>query len=386
MLNENDEESIKVILVGSSGVGKTSIINRFALNEFPEEHICTIASSFTEVKLLINNKNIILNIWDTAGQEKYRSVNKLFIKGSKIVILVYDISSKKSFEELTYWQNFVTIELGNYYYLGLIGNKLDKITEEEVSCEEAKKFAENSGAYFSLLSAKDDKEGIDNYFEELVKRFLKSYAYQCVLIDEKDKDSIVITKQSKNNIDKEGKCCNGNNEKKKKKEKKVKIIFLGAKGVGKSNIINSIRGKKINDFYEHTKDINKIKLFYRYKQNRINIKIYDTDGDGINNSKIIDKLKCCNLFYLVFDLNKKETFIELEKWANEIQKYTKEQDIILAVLGNKNTIEEEKDCITKIEGDEFAHKYKGRYETVSIIKKSSIKNMVIDDIEKYLNS
>lgn len=156
--------------------------------------------------------------------------------------------------------------------------------------------------------------------------------------------------------------------------------------LGKVILLIQLEEKKINDVYEHTKDINKIKLFYRYKQNRINIKIYDTDGDGINNSKIIDKLKCCNLFYLVFDLNKKETFIELEKWANEIQKYTKEQDIILAVLGNKNTIEEEKDCITKIEGDEFAHKYKGRYETVSIIKKSSIKNMVIDDIEKYLNS
>ena len=223
MLNENvdEDESIKIILVGDSGVGKTSIINRFALDEFDEDYYPTIASNFTEVKLVINNKNFILNIWDTAGQEKYRSVNKLFVKGSKIVILVYDISSKKSFEELNYWFNFIKIELGTYYYMGLIGNKLDKITEEEVSIEEGQKLAESCGAYFSLLSAKDDKEGVDNYFKELVKKYLKSYVYEYVLIDEKNKKSVFLTKQSdNNNIDKDGTCCTGNNQNKKKNRKK----------------------------------------------------------------------------------------------------------------------------------------------------------------------
>ena len=388
MLNENEEdEAIKVILVGNPGVGKTSIINRFCLNEFSDDYTSTYTSSFTEIKLLINNKDVILNIWDTAGQEKYRSVNKLFVKGSKIVILVYDITSKKTFEELSYWFDFVTNELGNNFYLGLIGNKLDKMTDEEVSYEEAKKLAENYGAYFSLLSAKEDKEGIDNYFEELVKQYLKSFLYEYVLIDEKHRNSIVITKQSENNnIDKEGTCCKGNNENKKRKEKEIRIVFLGAKGVGKSNIINSIRGKRINNVYEHTNNINKIHLIYKYKKNKIKIKIYDTDGDGINNNKIIDILKFCNIFYLVFDLNKRETFIELEKWANETQKYTKDQNIILTVLGNKNTIEEEKNCITKIEGEAFANKLKGHFEIVSIIKKNLIKNMIINDIEKCLNN
>ena len=385
MLNENEDESIKVILVGNSGVGKTSIINRFALNQFHEYYYPTIASNFTEVKLIINNKNLILNIWDTAGQEKYRSVNKLFVKGSKIVILVYDITSRKSFEDLHYWYNFIKIELGTYYYIGLIGNKLDKIAEEEVSLEEAKKFAESCGAYFSLLSAKEDKEGIDIYFEELLKKYLKSYVYEYVLIEEKKKESIFITKQSdNNNIEKDGMCCN--NQNKKKKEKKIRIIFLGAKGVGKSNIINSFRGKGNNGVYEHTNNINKINLMYKYKKKKIKIKIYDTGGDGINNNTIIDKMSRCKIFYLVFDLNKKETFKELEKWANEINKYNKEENIIITVLGNKNTIEEEKDCITKIEGETFANKLKGSFKIVSIIKKNLIKTMIIDDIEKCLNN
>ena len=388
MLNENvdEDESIKIILVGDSGVGKTSIINRFALNTFDEDYFPTIANNFTEVKLIINNKNFILNIWDTAGQEKYRSVNKLFVKGSKIVILVYDISSKKSFEELNYWFNFIKIELGTYYYMGLIGNKLDKIAEEEVNLEEAKKLAESCGAYFSLLSAKEDKEGIDIYFEELVKKYLKSYIYEYVVIDEKNKNSIFITKQpDNNNIDKDGVCCKGNNQNK-KKEKKIRIIFLGAKGVGKSNIINSFRGKGNNNVYEHTNNINKINLIYKYKKKKIKIKIYDTGGDGKNNNIIIDKMRRCKIFYLVFDLNKKETFIELEKWANEIHKFIKEENIIITVLGNKNTIEEEKDCITKIEGETFANKLKGSFKIVSIIKKNLIKTIIFDDIEKYLNN
>lgn len=390
MLNEDEDEdeneSIKIILVGGPGVGKTSIINRFAFNKFSEDYDSTFTSNFTEIKILINKKKILLNIWDIAGQERYRSVNKLFVKGAKIVILVYDITSKKSFEDLNYWHNFIKIELGHYYYLGLIGNKLDKIIKEEVSIEEAKKFAENCGAYFSLLSAKEDKKGIDNYFEELVKQYLKSYIYEYVLIDEKDKDSIIKIKQSSNKIDKDGTCCGGKNENKKKEKKEVNIIFLGAKGVGKSNIIDIISGKEINNIYEHTKDICTITFIYKYKKNKkIKINIYDTNGDGINNNETIDKLKYCRIFYLVFDLNRKETFIELENWGNEIEKYTKDQNIILTILGNKNTIEEKK-CITKIEGENFAKKLKGNFKIVSIIKKDLLRNMIISDIEKYLNN
>jgi len=385
--NEDEFESIKVILVGNPGVGKTSIIKRLALNEFSEQYISTFVSNCTEVKLVINDKNIILDIWDTAGQEKYRSVNKLFVKGSKIVILVYDITNKKSFQELDFWINFITTELGHYYYLGLVGNKYDQLDKEEVSQEEGQKMAESCGAYFSLISAKEDKKGIDNYFEGIVKLYLKSYVYEFVLIDEKEKDSESIVKlkekEKENNIDNNKECCKGKN--KERKERKVRIIFLGAKGVGKSNIINSIVGKSINK-YEHTENINKIELMYKYKKRKIKIKIYDTNGDRINNVETIKKLKKSNIFYLVFDLNKRESFKELEKWGKEIEKYTIEKNIILTVLGNKNTIEDEKSIITKLEGEEFANKLKGSFEIVSIIKKDLIKNMINNDIGKYLNN
>jgi len=381
--NEDEFESIKVILVGNPGVGKTSIIKRLALNEFSEQYITTFVSNCTEVKLVINDKNIILDIWDTAGQEKYRSVNKLFVKGSKIVILVYDITNKNSFKELDFWFNFITTELGHYYYLGLVGNKYDQMDKEEVSQEEGQKMAESCGAYFSLISAKEDKKGIDNYFEAIVKLYLKSFVHEFELIDEKESIIKLKNKENENNIERKKECCiSKNNE---RNERKVRLIFLGGKGVGKSNIINSIIGKEIKK-YEHTENINKIELMYKYKKRKIKIEIYDTNGDGIKNVETLKKIRKSDIFYLVFDLNKRESFKELEKWGKEIEKCTKEKNIILTVLGNKNTIEDEKNIITKIEGEDFANKLKGSFEIVSIIKKDLIKKLINNDIEKYLNN
>ena len=93
-------EEIKIILIGNSGVGKTAIINRYYNNSFDINMESTISMNFVGKKININGKYYDLNIWDTAGQEAYRSCNKLFIKNSNIVIFVYDITNKKTFIDL----------------------------------------------------------------------------------------------------------------------------------------------------------------------------------------------------------------------------------------------------------------------------------------------
>ncbi len=101
----------------------------------------------------------------------------MFIKNAKIVILVYDISSKESFDILNYWYDFLKKELEQEVVLGLAGNKIDLIEEdnfeEEISDEMAENRAEEWGAEFALLSAKSDKKGIDDFFEKLVKKYLE---------------------------------------------------------------------------------------------------------------------------------------------------------------------------------------------------------------------
>ena len=96
----------KVVLIGESGVGKTSIIARYTTNTFKSELAMTSAASFVTKKIIMEdeNKSIIYDIWDTAGQEKYRTLTKMFYKYAAICILVYDITRKSSFDELkNYW-------------------------------------------------------------------------------------------------------------------------------------------------------------------------------------------------------------------------------------------------------------------------------------------
>ena len=109
--SEEEEEgtskiSVKVVLVGESGVGKTSIINRLINNEFSLERAITIGGNYTSKKINLPkyNKKIDLEIWDTAGQENYRSFTKIFYKNAKIAIFVYDITNANSFKEIkNYW-------------------------------------------------------------------------------------------------------------------------------------------------------------------------------------------------------------------------------------------------------------------------------------------
>ena len=203
--NSEDEKEIKVILLGNSGVGKTSIINRYVNNVYNSNCETTLGSTYSTREVIKNNVVYKLNLWDTTGQEKYHSITNLFIKGSSIVILVYSIDLLSSFEGLNYWYNSIKENLeGNNYVLAVVGSKSDLINEEEevVSEDEAKNFAKERNAIFKLVSSKEDPVGINNLFDMLLDELIKMN-YITV------KDSYVI-KRKKHKDDKEKKkkkCC-----------------------------------------------------------------------------------------------------------------------------------------------------------------------------------
>ena len=111
MSDDDNTKACKVVLLGESGVGKTCIIARFINNVFQDNIISTTGASYTGKTLTFdeyNGKSIKFEIWDTAGQEKYRSLTKIFYKDAGVAILVYDISRKESFDEIkNYWYNQV---------------------------------------------------------------------------------------------------------------------------------------------------------------------------------------------------------------------------------------------------------------------------------------
>ena len=172
-MNDEDSLEIKTILVGMSGTGKTNIINAMTNQPFDSDKISTLTSSFVDKYIEINKKKYHVELWDTAGQEKYRSLTKIFVKDSRIVIFVYDITTKASFEEIDYWVTTVKEILGEGPVYGLIGNKKDLFIKEEIDEDTGRNKANEIGAIFKLTSAKTERGAINDFMNELLEEFLR---------------------------------------------------------------------------------------------------------------------------------------------------------------------------------------------------------------------
>ena len=180
---EEEDDDIKVILIGEMGTGKTSLINTSIGLEFKDKVDSTQSSSIMQKKMTINNKEYLIYLWDTMGQEQFRSLTKLFMKGAKIVILVYDITRINTFKQLEFWLDSIKEVLGDKPILGIVGNKSDLYDNEEIKEEEAEEYANKKGIPFTLASAKTPKTFSD-FLEKLVKEYLE-------IIDKKREKSII---------------------------------------------------------------------------------------------------------------------------------------------------------------------------------------------------
>ena len=167
----------KIVILGDGAVGKTSVALRFIENKFSDAHIVTLGATFQQPKVKLKNGNTVkLNLWDTTGEEKFKSMIPMYYKNAKGVILIYDISSRKSFESVEYWieelNEHVKAENTVMY---LVGNKKDLPPEKrEVPSSMAAKIAEEQGIFFLEVSAKSGEnvnELFTNIAEELARRF-----------------------------------------------------------------------------------------------------------------------------------------------------------------------------------------------------------------------
>jgi small GTP-binding protein len=191
--NDLKTNDCKVVLLGRSGVGKTSIATRFVSSIFNEQQSTTIGGYFLNKNIFIEkyNREIKLSIWDTAGQERYRSLTKFFYKEAKIIILTYDITDNESFEELkNYWYEQLNLIGKDKIVVGIAGNKSDLIGDEKVSEETARDYANKIGACFRLTSALNDN-GINELFKELIEKYIEKFGIESII--NKDISNVVLT-------------------------------------------------------------------------------------------------------------------------------------------------------------------------------------------------
>lgn len=158
---------IKVMILGDSGVGKSSILERYVNRKFTGTYKVTLGSNFFTVEKEINNKRVLLQLWDTAGQEKYRSLSVLYYRGSDACIFVFDLSNRESFENLNEWVKLffyhISEEEHNTFPIILLANKVDQI-DQKVRDEEIENWCKaNNNIKYYKTSAKTGI-GLDEAF------------------------------------------------------------------------------------------------------------------------------------------------------------------------------------------------------------------------------
>ncbi|CBJ32986.1 Rab8A, RAB family GTPase [Ectocarpus siliculosus] len=147
---------IKLLMIGDSGVGKTCLLLRYANDSFSQTFITTIGIDFKIKNIDLDSKRIKLQIWDTAGQERFRTITTSYFRGAQGILLVYDVTDKKSFNSIRNWVAQIQQHADVAVNKILIGNKCDMDEDREVSREEGAQLAAEYGIQFFETSAKND--------------------------------------------------------------------------------------------------------------------------------------------------------------------------------------------------------------------------------------
>ncbi len=167
--------SFKLIMLGASGVGKTCIVQRFCNDVFEgPAHKTTLGFDFLSKQTVHKDKRVDLEVWDTAGQEQYRAVTKMYYKDVHGVILVYDITDKESFETAKFWLDDLDMHGSKMEERVLVGNKLDINERRAVTLYDAKKFAAERKLEWSECSAKSG-DNVNEMFDKLIDRIVERY-------------------------------------------------------------------------------------------------------------------------------------------------------------------------------------------------------------------
>ena len=214
-------DSIKVVLLGEAGVGKTSIIHQFTYHKFDPDCISSISAQFISKTIEYQGYGAIkYDIWDTAGQERYRSMAKIFYKDARVIVFVYDITSESTFDGMKdYWYEQTKINCEKDAILAVVANKNDLHGEQVVSDEVGQQFADDIGAIFQSTSALSES-GINKLFDNIGRKIIDPD------FDYKDSDKV-----AKANYDKKQ-----NKQKDEEKDKRVKL------GDAKNNNNNNKKG------------------------------------------------------------------------------------------------------------------------------------------------
>ena len=199
--------SLKILLIGDSQVGKTSLLLKYTEHVFPEEHIATIGVEYKDKFILKDNYNIRLQIWDTAGQERFHSITKNIYRNANGVLFVYDITNQESFSNIKNWIKDLQ-NVGNDIKGVIIGNKLDLEQKRDVSKEDLEEIGKKNQMPFLETSAKQNinvNEGFDLLVNELLKGKNENQIVE--MFSRKTRSDLSISSKTNSTKKQKSGCC-----------------------------------------------------------------------------------------------------------------------------------------------------------------------------------
>ena len=356
-LNFDDMEEIKMILLGEAGCGKTSIISRYTLDKFDSNYFTTYSSTFLTKIFEFKGKKYNINIWDTVGQEKFRSLTKIFIKGTKICLFVYDITNKHSFEEVSFWLEQAKQIADKDVVFGMAGYKNDLIAKQQVNDKDAIKFAEENNIIFGQTSAAKNKSSVDSLLDKLIIKYLENSNPS--LAGENGEEARIKLDAKNNNEPKKDSCSFFKNlfKSKKKEDKKaekkewsfiskpndkkatqkIKISIVGDANVGKTNLCKVLFNEKYIGQSEKKDNIVYNKTLC-YNNKYFDAEIIDfAMGEGN-----VELFKNSDIIICLYVLNNESSYNELiNYWYPFIKKNNGNKNAIVGIAENKNDLKNE---------------------------------------------
>ena len=192
----------KMIVLGESRVGKTSLIKRYTKDQFGGVYLTTVGIDFQDKFIEIEDKKVKLQVWDTAGQERFRNVAKNYFQSTQGFLLVFDITDKESFQKLNdFWIGQLKMNAPEKAKSVLVGNKSDLAGQRQVSIEDAEEFAKNNNLKYYEVSAKDGTKVVELFF------YLANEIYQSHTYEEINENKTITLKKEKSKKKDKKKCC-----------------------------------------------------------------------------------------------------------------------------------------------------------------------------------
>ena len=199
----SEEVNLKILVLGDTNVGKTSLILKYVDGFFPELFLATIGDDYKEKKIKMKGMNINLQIWDTCGQERYRSLSSTFIKSADGIIFVYDVTDVKTFQQIKYWMN-QSDSLSNHFKKILVGNKVDLPEEKwQVKKEKVIKYINEQKMDVYETSAKNGKN-VNEIFKAITDLIISNMSNEEIIKKFSNNDNKTISTANNN---KKPKCC-----------------------------------------------------------------------------------------------------------------------------------------------------------------------------------